>query len=278
MVVASSRPSASVTAKVRLPPSGACRPRAPIRASSSRAWRGGDRQPVHPPRRRGGAGQRVQGGGDGQVRGDPGLAVPAGAAQQQREQLGADLRRSAAGRRRPWPSGPAHRAARRPPPPHRRRSSAPRVAIPSGPGCRNTSAQRFGLLPARVRGGGVPLQQQLQRPGLQPGHRQIDRLRQQHRLDRPRQLRAGGAEHVGQRRGPRQVQVAGGERAVGGGQVLGPHPGPVVQMVGGAPAAVEHQRQLGGEELTHPHRSRARRPSPASGPPGCPAAGRRRPG
>ena len=43
-------------------------------------------------------------------------------------------------------------------------------------------------------------------------------------------------------------------------------------MVGGAAAAVEHQRQLGGEELTHPRRS-ARPPSPARA--GARAAGPR---
>ena len=44
------------------------------------------------------------------------------------------------------------------------RQSAPRVAMPSGPGCRNTSACRFASSSSLVDGGGVQLGQQLQRP------------------------------------------------------------------------------------------------------------------
>ncbi len=200
VVVASSRPSASVTAKVSRPPSGAGRPEGADPGQQLPGMRGGDRQPVHPPRLRGGAGQGVEGGGDGQVRGDPGLAGPAGAAQQQREQLGADLRD------RPGVAvGLGHPG----------QLVELRVGLgrliggqfraegghPVRAGLQEHIRAAPGLLPAGVRGGGVPLQQQLQRPGLQPGHRQVDRLRQQDRLDRPGQLRAGRTR--ARRRAPR---------------------------------------------------------------------------
>ena len=101
--------------------------------------------------------------------------------------------------------------------------------MPSAAGLQEHVGVPLAPPPPLVDRGGVQLGQQLQRPGLQPGHRQVARLGQQDRLHRPRQAGVVCASASASAAGPRQVQLPGRQRGERGRQVVPPHHRPVVQ-------------------------------------------------
>lgn len=120
-------------------------------------------------------------------------------------------------------------------------------------------------LPALLGGSGVQAEHLLGGAGREPRHRQVPGLAQQGGLDLAGDIGAGVHQHLGQLGRPALVQLAGGQRGEGRGQLGQPGAGAGVPVVGGAAAQVEHRGQLRGEELTHPAVHTPTGPAPPAG-------------
>ena len=165
---------------------GAGQPEPPIRASSSRTWAAVIAEPVHRPGRRRGAREGASVAVIDQRGRPPRAGRAAGAAQQQREQLGAELPD------RPLvPVGLGHLGQLVELRVGLRGLIRGQLRTEGGHAVRAGLQEHIrvplSLRPPLVDRGGVQLGEQLQRPVLQLGDRQVARLGQQDRLHRPRQ-------------------------------------------------------------------------------------------